>query len=246
MASEHPNSTSSAASSSDSLLPGSPLNHPPLATQTDEPADLSLIIGIVCVVGLIVVIAIFVSVVCRLCRSSHGNRALLTKGGAAVRSNGSSGQSNSNSNGVHHSPKSVEVTTYGNGGGVDPSRLLSVPSPMSGGYCLTNSRLCVDGSTMRKPVDVHTSFSGHGKPPVVLSRYPFHLDHFAQPLNSYFMWPIWEIFRKFVFLPVVLFRIRQGSSNVAAEYARSRSLSRLGVASHHAGHVESISCDRRL
>ncbi len=154
------NSTSSSASHHPNIAP--PRRQAQPRPPLEEPAGLSLIIGIVCVVGLILVVSIFVYVVCRLCRSPHGNRALLGKGEGGGRNGGGVGVvgNGGGGNAAMHKSKSVDVC--GNGG--DVGRLLTVggTSP-TGAYCLANSMTAGDVSSPSKPIDMYSPFGAHGK-----------------------------------------------------------------------------------
>ncbi|VDO03981.1 unnamed protein product [Rodentolepis nana] len=122
--------------------------------------DLSLIIGCVCVVGLVLVVSIFVFVLCRMCHSgSRGNRALLGKipmeRGSEV---GDCSGSNSNSG---RKAKPMDTADNGMVSGGDGRFVTFGGHPPTGAFCLANTMTTGEIPSPSLPVDMYSAFNGN-------------------------------------------------------------------------------------
>ena len=146
----------------------------PLLPQAQPPsledsADFSLIIGSVCVVGMVLFVSVFVYILCRLCRcGSYSNRALLGKvtaernvdGGDCLNgvvngsaTNGRKPKLTDSNNGIVHGADGRFFTFNG----------TTIPTSA---FCLTNTMAASDSApSPSKPIDMFSHFNGNGEFP---------------------------------------------------------------------------------
>ncbi|KAM3175174.1 hypothetical protein ACTXT7_009048 [Hymenolepis weldensis] len=121
--------------------------------------DLSLIIGCVCVVGLVLVVSIFVFVLCRMCHSgSRGNRALLGKV-PMERGSDAGDCSGSNSNSGRKTKALDANNGMVSGGGGGDGRFMTFGGP--GAFCLANTMASGEIPSPSIPVDMYSAFNGN-------------------------------------------------------------------------------------